>query len=467
MKISFYGAAQEVTGSKHLITTAKGKKILLDCGLYQGRRRDAEKKNAHFGFNPREIDYLIVSHAHIDHTGLIPKLVKEGFSGPIYCTAATMDLCKIMLPDSAHIQESDIRYENKIRERDGKKLLEPLYDAEDAERALELMVAVPFYTDFELCDEVNLYYTENGHLLGSAATNLTVKDNGNLIKVCFTGDIGRQTNSILKLPQKFPQADYIISESTYGDRLHNDEEYSLEEIIRIITETCLERKGKVIIPAFSIGRTQEIIYGLDYLSSKLQLPNIPVYIDSPLSAKGTAIFKNHLELFNGEFQEFLKRDLSPFDFPNLHLVQSVEESKALNDLNEPCIIISASGMMEAGRIKHHVFNNIEDEKNTILMVGYCEPSTLGGRIAAGATEVKIFGEIKQVNAHVEYIRSFSGHGDYKEMIKFLDCQDKAMVKNIFLVHGDLDAQQAFSVHLKTAGFRNIEIPAIGKEIIVS
>jgi metallo-beta-lactamase family protein len=467
MKISFYGAAQEVTGSKHLITTAKGKKILLDCGLYQGRRKDAEKKNAHFGFNPREIDYLIVSHAHIDHTGLIPKLVKEGFNGPVYCTPATMDLCKIMLPDSAHIQENDIRYENKIRQRDGKRLLEPLYDAEDAEKALELMVAVPFYTDFKLCDEVSLKYTENGHLLGSAATNLTVKDNGNIIHLCFTGDIGRQTNSILKLPQAFPQADYIISESTYGDRLHNDEIYSLEEIIRIITRTCVEQKGKVIIPAFSIGRTQEIIYGLDYLNSKLKLPNIPVYIDSPLSAKGTGIFKHHLELFNQEFQDFLKQDLSPFEFPNLHLIQTVDESKALNELKEPCIIISASGMMEAGRIKHHVFNNIEDERNTILMVGYCEPSTLGGRIAAGAKEVKIFGEVKQVKAKVEYIRSFSGHGDYKEMITFLDCQDKSKVKNIFLVHGDVDAQHAFSGHLKAAGFKNVEIPALGKEVEVS
>jgi metallo-beta-lactamase family protein len=464
MKLSFYGAAQEVTGSKHLLTTAKGKKILLDCGLYQGRRRDAEKKNAHFGFDPKEIDYLVVSHAHIDHTGLIPKLVKEGFKGAIYCTAATLDLNRIMLPDSAHIQENDIRYENKIRLKGGKQLLEPLYDQQDAEAAIALMVPVPFYQDLQLCDEVSLRYTENGHLLGSAAVNLTIKDNGNLIKLCFTGDIGRQSNSMLKLPQAFPQADYIISESTYGNRLHNDEVYNLQEIVKIITETCVEKKGKVIIPAFSIGRTQEIIYGLDYLNSLVELPNIPVYIDSPLSNKGTGIFKHHLELFNAEFQEFLLKDKSPFEFPNLHLVQTVDESKALNDLKQPCIIISASGMMEAGRIKHHVFNNIEDPNNTILMVGYCEPSTLGGRIAAGAKEVKIFGELKRVNARVEYIRSFSGHGDYKEMITFLSCQDKDKVKKIFLVHGDLDAQQAFSGHLKEAGFRNVEIPALGTQI---
>lgn len=464
MKLSFYGAAQEVTGSKHLLTTAKGKKILLDCGLYQGRRKDAERKNQHFGFNPMEIEYVILSHAHIDHTGLIPKLVKEGFKGPIYCTAATLDLNRIMLPDSAHIQESDIRYENKLRERDGKKLLEPLYDQEDAEKALSLMVAVPFYQDFKVCDEVSLRFTENGHLLGSAAVNLSIKDEGNMIQLCFTGDIGRQTTSMLKMPQPFPQADYIISESTYGDRLHEDELYSLEEILKIIADTCIEKKGKVIIPAFSIGRTQEIIYGLDYLHSKLQLPNIPVYIDSPLSTKGTGIFKNHLELFNNEFQEFLKRDKSPFDFPNLHLIQSVEESKALNDNPEPMVIISASGMMEAGRIKHHVANHIEDPNCTILMVGYCEPSTLGGRIAAGAKEVKIFGLVKQVKARVEYVRSFSGHGDYKEMITFLNCQDKDKVKHIFLVHGDIDAQHAFSGHLKTAGFKNIDIPALGSEI---
>ncbi len=467
MKLSFYGAAQEVTGSKHLLTTANGKKILLDCGLYQGRRKDAERKNAHFGFNPQEIDYVIISHAHIDHTGLIPKLVKEGFNGPIYCTPATLDLNKIMLPDSAHIQESDIKYENKRREKEGKKLLEPLYDAEDAETALSLMKSVPFYQDFQVCDEVSLKFTENGHLLGSAAVNLSIKDNGNLIHVCFTGDIGRQSGSMLNPPQPFPQADYIISESTYGDRLHSDEIYSLAEIIKIITDTCIEKKGKVIIPAFSIGRTQEIIYGLDYLHSKLQLPNIPVYIDSPLSAKGTGIFKNHLELFNSEFQEFLLRDKSPFDFPNLHLIQSVDESKALNENPEPMVIISASGMMEAGRIKHHVANHIENENCTILMVGYCEPSTLGGRIAAGATEVKIFGQVKRVNARVEYIRSFSGHGDYKEMITFLDCQDRDKVKNIFLVHGDIDAQHAFSGHLRTAGFKKVDIPALGSEINLS
>src|SRR5688500_3806672 len=353
MKLSFYGAAQEVTGSKHLLTTAKGINILMDCGLYQGRRKDAEKKNENFGFDPTAIDYLIVSHAHIDHTGLIPKLVKEGFSGPIYCTPATLDLNKIMLPDSAHIQEADIRWENKRREQEGKKLLEPLYDQEDTENALALMVPVPFYQEFEVCDEVTLLFTENGHLLGSAAVNLSIKDNDKQVQLCFTGDIGRQSNSMLKMPQPFPQADYIISESTYGDRLHDDEIYSLQEILKIIKETCLEKKGKVIIPAFSIGRTQEIVYGLDYLHSKLSLPNIPVYIDSPLSTKGTGIFKNHLELFNQEFQEFLKRDKSPFDFPNLHLIQTVEESKALNDNPEPCIIISASGMMEAGRVKHH------------------------------------------------------------------------------------------------------------------
>jgi metallo-beta-lactamase family protein len=467
MKLSFYGAAQEVTGSKHLLTTTKGVKILLDCGLYQGRRKDAEKKNAHFGFNPSEIDCVILSHAHIDHSGLLPKLVKEGFTGPIYCTPATLDLSGIMLPDSAHIQESDIRYENKRREQEGKRLLEPLYDVEDAERALELMVPVPFYKDLIINDEVTLKFTENGHLLGSAAVNLSINDNGKIIRLCFTGDIGRQSHSMLKLPQAFPQADYIICESTYGDRLHEDEAYTLGEIVKIIKETCIDRKGKVIIPAFSIGRTQEIVYGLDYLQSQFELPNVPVYIDSPLSSKGTGIFRNHLELFNTEFQAFLQKDKSPFDFPNLHLIQSVEESKALNDNDKPCIIISASGMMEAGRIKHHVFNHIEDPNCSILMVGYCEPSTLGGRIAAGATEVKIFGVVKRVNAHVEYIRSFSGHGDYKEMIKFLDCQDKNQVKNIFLVHGDIDAQHAFSDRLREVGYQNIEIPALGSEIHLS
>lgn len=467
MKISFYGAAQEVTGSKHLITTAKGKKILLDCGLYQGRRKDAEKKNAHFGFNPMEIDYVILSHAHIDHTGLIPKLVKEGYKGPIYCTKATLDLNRIMLPDSAHIQESDIRYENRRRAEEGKRLLEPLYDEEDAENAIKLMEGIEFNLPFKVCDEVTLTFTENGHLLGSAAVNLTIKDGSDTFQVCYTGDIGRQKNSILKLPQAFPQADYIICESTYGDRLHDEEDYSLNDIINVIKETCVEKKGKVIIPAFSIGRTQEIVYALDILHSKFQLPDIPVYLDSPLSTKGTEIFKKHLELFDKTFQEFLKRDKSPFDFPNLHLIESVEESKQLNTKEGPCIIISASGMMEAGRIKHHVLNHIEDPSTTILMVGYCEPSTLGGRLAAGAKEVKIYGQMKQVNARIEYIRSFSGHGDYKEMTTFLNCQDKSKIRGVFLVHGDLDAQHAFSEHLRGEGFRNIQIPALGTEININ
>ena len=466
MKLSFYGAAQEVTGSKHLITTAKGKHILLDCGLYQGHRKDAERKNAHFGFDPTTIDYLIVSHAHIDHTGLIPKLVKEGFKGPIYCTPATRDLCAIMLPDSAHIQENDAKFANKHRLAEGKRPIEPLYDTEDAETAVGRIIEVPFYQDFEVCDEVTLRFTENGHLLGSAATNLTIKDTQRTIQLCYTGDIGRQTNSILNLPQSFPQADYILSESTYGDRLHEDEVYNLEELIRIINDTCIKNKGKVIIPAFSIGRTQEILYGLDYLNGKLKLPNIPVYLDSPLSAKGTTVFRQHLELFNKEFQEFLKQDISPFEFPNLKLIQTVDESKALNESPEPCIIISASGMMEAGRIRHHIFNTIENPLNTILIVGYCEPGTLGGKIAAGLPEVKIFGQMKKVNARVEYIRAFSGHGDYKEMITFLNCQKPDKVQTVFLVHGDPDSQHAFKGHLENAGFKNVEIPAIGKEVIL-
>lgn len=460
MKITFYGAAQMVTGSKHLITTSSGVNILLDCGLYQGKRKEAEKINAHFGFDPSTIDYLIVSHAHIDHTGLIPKLVKEGFRGKIYATAATFDLCKIMLPDSAHIQENDIAYENKRRAKEGKRLLEPLYSTEDAEDCLRLFEPVSFYKEIQVCDEVSFNFTENGHLLGSAAINLTIRDKSDKItKLCYTGDIGRQEPGLLKIPQAFPQADIIISESTYGDRLHKDEEYSIDDIIKIINDTCVKNKGRVIIPAFSIGRTQEIIYAIDYLHSKRLLPNIPIYIDSPLSTKGTEVFRDHLELFNSEFQEFLKRDKSPFDFPNLTLIESVEESKALNTNNEPCVIISASGMMEAGRIRHHVANNIENPNNTILMVGYCEPSTLGGKLASGAKEVKIFGNILQVNAKIEYIRSFSGHGDYEEMITFLNCQDKKKVKKVFLVHGEIEAQTTFKKHLQNAGFGSVEIPS--------
>lgn len=462
MKISFHGAAGTVTGSKHLLHLDNGKKILLDCGLFQGRRKESDVLNRHWGFEPRDIDYVLLSHAHIDHCGLLPKLVKDGFSGKIFCTPATYDLCSIMLPDSAFIQEGDARFENKHRAEVGKPLVEPLYTVEDATDCLSYFEQVEFDAVHSLPDcGLEFQFIENGHLLGSGSVNITVKAANRTVRIAYTGDIGRMKPNMLREPQPFPQADYILSESTYGDRLHDDEHYTVDDLIKLVRETCVEKRGKLIIPAFSIGRTQEILFALDYLHSHSQLPQIDVYVDSPLSSKGTTIHRKHLGLFNAQMQEYFRKDPTPFAFPDLHFIESVDQSKALNTSDDPCIIISASGMMEAGRIRHHLLNHIDDPRNTLLIVGYCEPSTLGGKILAGADEVKIFGQYKKVKARVEYVGSFSGHGDYKEMLHFLACQKPEKVKKVFLVHGDDDAQLAFRNRLKEAGFPQIEIPQAG------
>jgi len=462
MKVSFYGAARAVTGSKHLLRLANGKNVLLDCGMFQGHGKQTEISNRHWGFEPREVDYLLLSHAHIDHCGMIPGLVKDGFRGPIYCTPATYDLCSVMLPDSAHIQESDVRFENKYRTRVGKKLVEPLYTIEDAEKCLELFQPVNFDETFSI-PEAGLEFTfiENGHLLGSGCIYLTVKEGNRTIRLCYTGDIGRTVPNMLREPQPFPQADYILCESTYGDRLHEESQYKMEDIIHLIRETCVDKGGKLIIPAFSIGRTQEILFALDFLHQHKHLPKIPVYVDSPLSSKGTTIHREHLELFNKTMQEYFRKDPTPFEFPTLHFVESAEESKSLNTSPEPCIIISASGMMDAGRIRHHIFNHIEDPRNTLLIVGYCEPSSLGGRILSGAREIKLFGEMKKVKARVEHIEAFSGHGDYKEMISYLSCQDPSQVRKLFLVHGDYEVQVIFRNKLVQEGFHHVEMPEQG------
>ncbi len=459
MQLQFFGAARTVTGSKHLITTERGTKILLDCGLFQGIQTD--EWNQEFGFKPSEIDYLVLSHAHIDHSGLIPRLVKKGFNGPIYCTPATADLCKIMLLDSAYIQEKDVERINKRRRKQGRPELDLLYGAEDAERALSLFKTVPYGQQFRLgSDEVDVLFTDAGHILGSAAVHLTLKDGGSFKKITFTGDIGRPEDKILRKPEAFPQADIIICESTYGDRLHQAPPDLLAHLQRIVQQTCVENRGKLLIPAFAVDRTQELIYALDQLSSEGRLPRIPVYIDSPLATKATRIMKEHDECFNPEILDYIERDGDAFAFPYLHYVSDVEESKALNSSDEPCIIISASGMAEAGRIKHHIKNNIEDPRTTILFVGYASPHSLGGALKRGDKSVRIFGEEFLVKANIESVDSFSAHGDYNEMLHFLACQDASRVDNLFLVHGEFDTQVAFKLKLQAAGFKNITIPAM-------
>jgi metallo-beta-lactamase family protein len=460
MNITFHGAAQTVTGSKHLLTLENGKKILLDCGLFQGHGTDSDVLNRNFGFNPAEIDYVILSHAHIDHSGLLPLLAKQGFRGTIFSTPATRDLCKILLLDSAHIQESDATYLNKNRKKNnGRKIIEPLYNTEDAYLALSLFRTVKYRTEYEVCKGVTLFYTDAGHIIGSAAVHLDIMENGRLTKISFSGDVGRYGDLILKSPEEFRQADYILLESTYGSSLHEDVLPTEEALLEIILDTCINRQGKLVIPAFSVGRTQELLYHLNNLSLNGKLPRIPVFVDSPLSEKATLVVKSHPWNFNEKVQEVMKQDDDPFDFPGLRFVEGTEESKSLNFRKDPCIIISASGMAEAGRVKHHIKNNITKPQNTILLVGYSEPGSLAGRLKAGVDIVSIFGDKFPVIAKVESLQSMSAHGDQNDLLRFIANQKPALVKNIFLVHGDYQTQLIFKGKLSEVGYRHVEIPS--------
>jgi len=465
MKIAFHGAARTVTGSKHLITLKNNTQILLDCGLFQGMGAVTEKLNDYFGFDPHKVTYLVLSHAHIDHCGLLPKLVADGFSGKIFCTAATMDLARILMMDSAKIQMQDAEFANRHL-RDGEQPEEPLYTDDDVVQAVSQMKIVDYEEDFEIEPGIRLKFTDAGHILGSAAVHLAITEEGKQTKVTFSGDVGRYGDLLLKSPQQFAQADYIIMESTYGDSLHKDLDPIEDMLLEIIQNTCKIKKGKVIIPAFSVGRTQELLYALNGLELKGKLPDVPYYVDSPLSSKATEILKSHPEVYNNGVKETLKIDHDVFAFKGLRFIESLEESKALNNDPRPCVIISASGMAEAGRVKHHIRNNISNSKNTILMVGYCEPSSLGGRLIAGQKVVDIFREDYEVKAEVRSIKSMSAHGDYEDLLQFLSCQDPAKVKQLFLVHGEYDVQQNFATRLKDHGFKHVAIPEYHQEFEV-
>ncbi len=460
MQVKFIGATETVTGSKHIIETDKGFKILLDCGLYQGMGKETETLNRNLGFLPSDIDVVILSHAHIDHSGNIPLLVKQGFLGSIYCTPPTLEVVEVLLLDSAKIHEYDIEYVNKKREQRGEDPLTPLYTVKDVERCMKHFKTVPYHADFHLNEEVSFKFTDAGHILGSAAINLTLKHSDHKVThLTFTGDIGKYNDMLLKDPECFPQADYILCESTYGDRLHEIDTDAELHLLNVVRNTCLEKKGKLIIPAFSLGRTQEIVYILDKLKNKKLLPNIKVYVDSPLSTNITDIMRENVSCFNERLQEYIKNDPDPFGFSNLKYIREKEESIALNSSKEPCIIISSSGMMDAGRIKHHLANTISDPKNTILVVGYCSPNSLGGKIKSGEKEVKIFRKLYEVNADVEVIDSYSAHADYNEIIRFLSCQDKSKIKTVFLIHGDPDAKTSFKDKLEKEGYPNVVIPS--------
>jgi len=464
MKITFHGAARTVTGSKHLLSLTNGKKYLLDCGMFQGMGKDTDAMNRHWGFDPAEVDHLILSHAHIDHSGLIPKLVKDGFSGHIFCTPATRELTSVLLEDSAGIQESDVRYENKRRANEGLPYLLPLYTTEDALNALDRFVEVEYGKWFAIDENVQVMYTDAGHIIGSAAVHLKVKENGVTKAITFSGDVGRYRDVILKSPQEFPQADVILLESTYGNSLHDMAVTTPDQILHWIEKACLQKKGKLIIPAFSVGRTQEILFALNQLELERRLPELDYFVDSPLSVNATQIVKRYPQYFNKTIQKILESDNDPFGFKGLKFIKTVDESKMLNFRNGPMVIISASGMADAGRVKHHISNNIESSRNTILLTGYCEPRSLGGKLMEGKKEVNIFGVLHEVNAEIASIRSMSAHGDYEDLSQFLACQDPRKVQRLFLVHGEYEVQQAFRLRLIKKGFLDVEVPELHAEI---
>lgn len=463
MKIKFIGAAREVTGSKHLITTAGGKKILLDCGMFQGKGMETDGMNRNLMFVPAEIDHIILTHAHIDHSGLIPYLYRLGFRGSVICTSATRDLCAIMLSDSGHIQENDVKWFNKRRIQKGLAPVEPIYTELDARACMELFISVAYDRKFYIDSNTKVKFTNTGHMLGSGTALLEITENGKTTRIAYTGDIGRPVNRILKSPEPFPQCDYLITEATYGNRLHPHLQEAEGELLRVIRETCVEKGGRVIIPSFAIGRTQEVIYALNTFFNEGLLPKVNIYVDSPLAVNATDIFRLHTDILNADVAHTMLNDPDPFGFNSLYYIKSSEESKKLNTHTKPCVIISASGMMEAGRIKHHLANSIENPNNTILAVGYCSPVTLGARILNGAEEVSIFGVKHPVKAKIERIEAFSGHGDYSEMADYLACQDTTQVKKVFLVHGEYEAQSSYKKILEAKGFRDIEIPTAGEE----
>jgi metallo-beta-lactamase family protein len=463
MQVQFCGAAREVTGSAHLITLDDGYTILLDCGLYQGRSKEMKDFNENFTFKPERVDCLILSHAHIDHSGRVPKLVKAGFQGPIYATHATRSLCAILLLDSAFIQEKDAEYYNKKHGKYGKSK-KPLYVRADVKPAMERFIGLPYDRWERITDDVKLLYRDAGHILGSASITLRIRrEDGTTTMLGFTGDIGRPDRPILRDPQPMPPCDYLLCESTYGDREHEQKPNEIEKFLKIVRDTCVENRGKLLIPAFSVGRTQEIVHMLDQLESTGKLPKIKVFVDSPLAVNATTVFGAHPECYDAELQEYMLTDDNPFGFNNLTYITDVRESKALNFLKGPAIIISASGMMNAGRSKHHLRNTMGSLKNTIFIVGYCARQTPGGKLRDGATGLKLYGDYHELKAEVVVMDSFSAHGDRSEMTGFLQNQ-KESCKEIFLVHGTIERMESFGGALIEDGFKSWKAPKL-KEIV--
>lgn len=465
MKIKFLGAAKTVTGSKHLIELWDNTRVLLDCGMYQGLGKDTYALNSSEPVDPSTINAIVLSHAHIDHSGLIPKYVKDGFKGKIFSTEATFTLCEVMLKDSAYIQEADVRYSNKRNDRTEKNAYEPLYNYSDVEQALSQFEIIKENEVFKVAEGIEGKFIPNGHILGSAAVFLEIDEVKEHTTLLYTGDIGRYNTALIRDPECPPQADVIICESTYGDRLHDKTGDAEQDLLNAVLHTVRDKKGKLIIPAFSLGRTQEIVFALNKLDLYGLLPKVKVYVDSPLATDATQITKQFSHLLNREVLRFSSSRPDPFGFNRLTYTREKEDSQKINNSKEPCIIISASGMADAGRVKHHIYHNIEDPKNTILFVGYAEPLSLGGKLQNGEKQVTIFGDSKTVKAEIKIISSMSAHGDYEEMIQYLSCQDKNKISAIYLVHGEEKVQKAFKEKLNNFGYKNIFIPELGESVV--
>ncbi|NCP66885.1 MBL fold metallo-hydrolase [bacterium] len=444
MKIEFSGAARHVTGSKHLLHL-NGKKILLDCGLFQGRRKQAAKWNEMFPFEAKDIDVLVLSHAHIDHSGAIPLLVKKGFEGPIYCTHATRDLCAVMLRDSAYIQQRDAEY---MRESGKDPLAEPLYGIEDADKAIAQFRSVNYDHKFKVSDGAFVTFRDAGHILGSAVEEWEIHDNDTHqdIRFGFTGDLGRKDLPVLKDPVQLENLDFLLTESTYGDRLH-DEIKDVEDKFAASLNEAYERNGKIIIPAFAMGRTQEILYMLKKLVIEKKIKPIPIFVDSPLASAASEVFQIHPECYDEEMQDLIRQGINPFiSGEGVQFTSSVDESKALNKFPGSCVIISASGMCEFGRIRHHLANSVQDDKNLVLIVGFQAENTLGRKLVEGDKSVNIFGEPHTVNSQIQIYNAFSGHADQKGLLRFAG--DAGPIRDVFLVHGESDQQNALAHKMK-------------------
>ncbi len=461
-EILFHGATGEVTGSLHMIRV-DDQWVALDCGLYQGKRSESEAKNRAWPVPPKDIAAVVVSHAHIDHSGRLPRLVKDGFEGTIYCTPATRDLCAIMLPDSAHIQEEDVFYLNKRRQRKGLEPIEPLYDYQDALGAVKLIHSVPYGRLFQVIPGLLACFREAGHMLGSGGVRLEfAKRNGDTPSLFYSGDVGRPDKPILRDPAEFPHDETIICESTYGGRINEQVMDSKEQLLDIVSRTS-DRGGKVIIPAFAVGRTQTIVYFLHEAMVAGVLPKLPVYVDSPLAVNATDVFKMHPECYDAEARAFHQVTGDILGSGCCRYIRNVDESKALHGRREPCVIISASGMCEAGRIRHHLKNNIEDSKNTIMIAGWQAAHTLGRRLADGAKKITMFHEKFKVNAEVVQIHGFSGHADQQDLLDLLSPRVPG-TKRVFLVHGEPEGAEVLAKKLRGVGFPEVVVAQRGLRV---